>query len=128
MKLCFNKLLGLALAGLVATLASCSHPKLQGGGYVSPNVMAGFGNWDGNGVGFGVYSKTGGVVGGTGVCLYQDTNKDGKLTCGELAGCAQKTSGGPETYVIGGATAGGKPERTTATSGGYRSRLSQPQP
>ena len=98
---------GLALIAVVASLASCGHPKLQGGGYVSPNVLAGFGNWDGNGVGFGVYSKTGGVLGGTGVCLYQDTNGDGKLTCGELSGCAEKTSGAPEDYVIGGTSAGG---------------------
>lgn len=100
------KSFGLALVAVVAGLTSCGHPKLQGGGYSTPNVMAGFGNWDGNGVGFGVYSRTGGVVGGTGVCLYQDTNGDGKLTCGELAGCAEKTSGAPERYVIGGSTAG----------------------
>jgi len=68
--------------------------------------MAGFGNWSGNGVGFGVYSPTGGVLGGTGVCLYTDINGDGKLTCGEVGGCAAKTGGSPESFVVGGATGG----------------------
>ncbi len=99
------KRLGLFLAVGLLGLASCD-PKLQGGGYATPNVMVGFGNWDGNGVGFGAYGRTGGIIAGTGVCLYQDANGDGKLTCGEVAGCAKKTGGGSEKYVTGGSTAG----------------------
>jgi hypothetical protein len=94
-----------AICSVVLGLASCG-PLLQGGGFTTGNTMAGFGNWSGNGVGFGVYTRGGGVLGGTGICLYQDMNGDGKLTCNEVSGCVEKTSGGPEKYIVGGSTAG----------------------
>lgn len=106
MKLRMFRSFALAICTVVFGLASCG-PSLQGGGFATGNTMAGFGNWSGNGVGFGVYTTDGGVLGGTGVCLYQDINGDGKLTCNEVTNCVEKTSGGPEKYIVGATTAGG---------------------
>lgn len=101
-----QSLLALFAAGALSLfISSCgSDPSLQGGGYVTPSVMVGYGNWSGAGVGFGAYAREGGILGGTSVCLFQDTNGDGKLECGEAQACVKKTSGGPEKYVTGGAT------------------------